>query len=126
MEKGFLFDRVEMNGTGIPVYQAVISPLPILTHSAKTPFPLWNAAPPGAQFTLDVSSVHGGEKGGELYPDKAFFGGLCLQDFRKTKEVGDVKNTETCPAKLQELPFRQFGLSDGLTPIAGSRMDKKE
>jgi len=98
-----------MDDAGVPVNQAVIFSPPILTHSTKTPFPLDNTAPPWAKFTLDLSSTEGSEIGGELCLNEAFCGYLCLQCFRKTKEVSSAKNTETCPTKFQELPFRQKG-----------------
>lgn len=114
-----------MNDAGVPIYQAVILPSPILTHSTETPFPLGNTAPPGTQFTLDVSFLQGSKIGGELCLDEAFLGHLSLQGFRKTEEVSKVEGTETGPTKLQELPFRQMGLRNALSLHAGSHVEKE-
>lgn len=99
-----------MDGTRIPVNEAVALPTPILTHPANTPFPRGNTTLPGAQFTLDLSSAQGGEIGGELCLDEALRGHLSPCVLRKTEKRWKGESTKTRPAKLQELPFRQLEL----------------
>jgi len=114
-----------MKGARIRVNQAVKFPSPILTHPTNTPFPLGNATPLWAQFALDLSSTQGSEIGGELCLDEAFLGHLCLRDFRKTEKVSDAKSTETGPANLQKIPFRQVVLRYALTLPTGSHVEKE-
>jgi len=123
MQKGFLFNGVQMNDARIPVHQAVIFPSPILTDSTKTPSPLGNTAPPGTQFTLDLPPLQGSKIGGEPCLNEAFFGHLSPQGFRKTEEVSEVESTETRPANLQEFPFRQMGLRDAFSLHAASHIE---
>jgi hypothetical protein len=56
MEEGFLFNRVWMNCTRIPIDQAVIFPIPVFPHPANPPFSLGYTTTVRAQFTLDFSS----------------------------------------------------------------------
>jgi len=112
-----------MNDARIPVHQAIVFPSPILTDSTKTPFPPGNAAPPGTQFTLDLSASQGSKIGGELCLNEAFLGHLSPQGFRKTEELSEPKSTETRPASLQELPLRQMGLRDALSLHAASHIE---
>lgn len=100
MEKGFPLDRVQMNGAGIPVDEAVTFPIPILADATKTPFALRKPAPFGAQFTLDLPSIQGGEVGRELCLDEALRGRLCPDNVGKTEEVSSAENGETCTANL--------------------------
>ena len=115
MEKWFFLDRVQMNDGGIPVHKAVVFSSPVLTHSTKPPFPFRNTAAPGAQFTLDLSSVKGCEIGGELYLNEAFLGHFRPQGFRKPEEASKAKGAETRRADLQEFPFCQVGLGNALS-----------
>jgi hypothetical protein len=108
MKKRFLFDRVRVNRAWIAIDKAVVLPVPVFTHSAKAPLSLGDTAPPGAQFTLDLSSVKGGEIGRELRADKTFLAYLCLQLFRETEEVNAGEDTETHPAESQKFPLRQI------------------
>jgi hypothetical protein len=99
-----------MEGARIRVDQAVVFPIPVLTHPANTPFPCGNTALLGAEFALDPSSAQGGEIGGELCLDEAFRGHLCPCVLRKTEKRWEGERTKTRPAHLQEFPFRQLEL----------------
>jgi len=99
MKEGFLFDWIEVNCAWVAIDKAVVLSAPVLTHSAKTPLPIGYTAPPGAQFTLNLSSVEGSEIGRELRADKALLGYLCLQFFGETQEVNAGEDAETHPAE---------------------------
>ena len=60
-----------MDGTGVPIDQAIIFPIPILADPAKTPLPLGDTASLGAEIALDLASPEGGKIGGKLCLDEA-------------------------------------------------------
>ena len=57
MEERLFLDGIQVDGTRVPVDEAVIFPLPVFTNPAKPSFSLGNAAPVRAQLALDLSSV---------------------------------------------------------------------
>jgi hypothetical protein len=115
MEKRLLLNRIQMNCAGVPVDQAVIFSIPVLTNPAKTSLPLGNTAPLGAKFTLDLSSIQGSEIGRELCLNETLFARLRSQGLWKTEELRGRNHTETRPTKLQEFPFCQFRIGNVLT-----------
>jgi hypothetical protein len=120
MEKRLLLNGVQMNCAGVSIDQAVIFSIPVLTHPAKTSFPLGNMAPLRAQFTLDFSSTQGSEIGRELCLNETLFARLRSQGLWKTEELRGRNHTETRPTKLQEFPFCQFRIGNVLTPYPAS------
>jgi len=76
-----------MNCARVPINQAIILPIPVLSHSAKTSFSLGNTAPLGAKLTLDLSSAQGSEIGRDLCLNETLLSRLCPQGFRKTEEL---------------------------------------
>lgn len=107
MEKRFFLYGVPINDTRIPIHQTVELPLPIFTYSTKTSSPFRDTAPPGAQLTLDLSSIQGSKIGGQLCLNQTFLGHLCLHGLRKTEKRSETKRTKSSSAKLQEVPLRQ-------------------
>lgn len=107
MEKRFFLYGVPINDTRIPIHQTVELPLPIFTYSTKTSSPFRDTAPPGAQLTLDLSSIQGSKIGGQLCLNQTFLGHLCLHGLRKTEKGSKAESTKTHSTKLQKLPFRQ-------------------
>jgi hypothetical protein len=63
-----------MNSTGVPIDQAVIFSVPILTNSASTPLALRNMAPFGAKLALDLSPIQGSEVRREFCLNETLFG----------------------------------------------------
>lgn len=98
-----------MKGRRVPVDQAVIFPLPVLSNSTKTPFTLGNAATVGAQFTLDFPSIERSEIRREFCPNKTFLSQLCPGSLWESKEICGGERAETCSTKLEKFPSREFG-----------------
>ena len=119
MEKGLPFDGVWFDDARISINKAVQPPFPILAHPAISPFSLWNKATPRAQFTLDLSSATWRIVRGELGPDKAFLGHLCLEGSGGTDEVSQTQATETPRAKLQEVPPHKALSVNAFIPVFG-------
>jgi hypothetical protein len=84
MEKGFLLDRVQMDGTGISVNQAVIFPVTVLANPAKAPLSLRYTAILRTEFALNLTPLQWGEKGRELCFDETLLGNLRVRGPRKT------------------------------------------
>jgi len=79
MRKGFLFDRIQMNGAWVPIDKAVVFSIPVLSHSASASFPLWDSASLGAKLTLDLTVTESLKKGRKFGPDQAFLTHLGLR-----------------------------------------------
>jgi hypothetical protein len=105
MEKGFLFDRIRMNGTGISINKAVMFPLPVFANPANTSFPLCHAAPVGTKFTLNFASLQRGEIRRKFSLDKSLLSCLGMGGFRETEEINSGECAKARSAKPQELPF---------------------
>ena len=94
MRKGFLFNRIQMNGAWVPIDKAVVFSIPVLSHSASASFPLWDTAPLRAKLTLDLAATESLKKGRELEPRQAFLThlGLCgLVGKKDGRQQGDAQ-----------------------------------
>ncbi len=83
MKEGLLFDRVQMDGTGVPVNEAVIVPVPVFTDPAETPLSPGNPAAPWTEVAPDLATSESGEIWRELCPDEALLESLRSGDCRK-------------------------------------------
>jgi hypothetical protein len=96
-----------MEGTGIPVNQAVIFSIPILTNSASAPLSLGNTAKMRAQFALDFSSIERSKIWRQLCFDEPLLGHLCMGSVGETQKGCNGEHAETFSTKSKKLPFRQ-------------------
>jgi hypothetical protein len=109
MKKRLLFNRIDMNRTGISVDQAVIFPIAIFSHLANASLPLGHPATVRTQLALDFSSVERSEIGRQFRLDESLRGRLCAGPW-KAKETGGGEHAEACTAEPQELSLCQSGI----------------
>jgi hypothetical protein len=83
VEKGLLLHRVHVHRTGVAIHQAVILPIPVFPHPAKSSPSLGNDALPGAKLALDFPIFQRLEMRGKPGAEKTFFSSLGTSRGRK-------------------------------------------
>ena len=71
MEEGFFFNRVQVDGAGVAVHQAVIFALPVLPDATFAPVAGRDLAVPGTELALHQALVHLAVEGGRMRRDQA-------------------------------------------------------
>jgi hypothetical protein len=87
MQKGFLFDGVQVKHTRIPIDKTVQFSVPVFADAARAAFSTGKVTLPWAKGTLDLAAVEGLEIGGKLRLYEPFLWGLSGAAFRKKEEV---------------------------------------
>jgi hypothetical protein len=115
MQKGFLFDGVQVKHAGIPVNQAIQFPVSVFADAARAAFSTGNVTLPGAKGTLDLASVEGLEKGRDLRLYEPLLWCLGRAAFGKKEEVTCTEGTKAAPTNLEKLAFCEAALQKAIT-----------
>lgn len=122
MEERFLFNGIQMKGTRIAVDQAVVFAIPILPYAAIPPFSFGYPTAPRAQFAPDRPVFQGRKIGGELCLNQTFLRPLGLRRRWKALKLSNAHRAESCPKKLQEIPFAHSECIHARSNLWGARI----